>query len=87
MMTPDSKQFQQWRKEHGYTQAELAKILGVHIRTISKWEIGDRKIPPFMHITLRCINEKGGVQNTEGIQRKEVKNKSNGRKNSNSKIR
>ncbi|MBI5633911.1 MAG: helix-turn-helix transcriptional regulator [Nitrospirae bacterium] len=82
-MTP--QQFQQWRIDHDYTQAEIAEVLGVHYRTISKWEIGARKIPPFMHITLRCVNEKGGVQNTEGIQRKEVKKKAHGRKDSNSK--
>ncbi len=81
------EQFQQWRIEHGYTQAEIAEVLGVHFRTISKWEIGARKIPPFMHITLRCINEKGGVQHTEGSQGKEVKKKAHGRKNSNTKNR
>jgi len=33
------------RARIGITQAELAFILGVSVRTVQKWEIGERRIP------------------------------------------
>lgn len=34
------------RLEHGYTQAGLAKIVGVHPRTIGFWELGKNHPAP-----------------------------------------
>jgi transcriptional regulator with XRE-family HTH domain len=37
--------FKRRRTELGYTQAALAKQLGVHPMTVSKWETGAQPIP------------------------------------------
>lgn len=33
--------FSDLRKKFGYTQAELARLVGMNVTTISKWEIGE----------------------------------------------
>jgi DNA-binding transcriptional regulator YiaG len=48
-----------WRVKHSYSQSQLAKILDVSTVTISRWETGARDIPPFLHLTLKCIKKKG----------------------------
>lgn len=35
--------FAELREQHGYTQADLAEIMGVSVRTIASWEYGDRR--------------------------------------------
>lgn len=42
------------RKDLGLTQAELAKVVGVDIKTIQNWE-GGRKIPRTKHGILRNL--------------------------------
>ena len=49
-----------WRIENGYSQEELARILGVHTFSVSRWECGTREIPPFLHLALTAIPKKGG---------------------------
>jgi DNA-binding XRE family transcriptional regulator len=49
-----------WRIENGYSQDELAHILGVHAFSVSRWECGTREIPPFLHLALKAIPKKGG---------------------------
>jgi transcriptional regulator with XRE-family HTH domain len=58
LMTPED--LKAWRKEHGYTQPLLAQALGVHPVSISRWEIGVREIPPFLHLALDALECKGG---------------------------
>jgi DNA-binding XRE family transcriptional regulator len=53
-----------WRKEHSYTQPELAQALSVHPVSISKWEHGIREIPPFLHLALERLECKGGKKGT-----------------------
>lgn len=43
-MTPAD--FRQARKSLGLTQGQLAKLMGVDIRTVQKWEGGERGIDP-----------------------------------------
>jgi DNA-binding transcriptional regulator YiaG len=65
-----------WRKKNGLNQVELANILGVTKACISRWESGKRHIPPFLHLTLECVEKKGGkqkVKSTKTKKRKEVK--------------
>lgn len=58
IMTPE--ELKKWRKENGYLQAELAGILGVAMMTVSRWEVGIRSIPSFLHLALKAIPPKGG---------------------------
>ncbi len=49
-MTIDA--LKKWREDHGITQQGLADLLGVTIVTVGRWEVGMRKIPPFLHLAL-----------------------------------
>jgi transcriptional regulator with XRE-family HTH domain len=40
----DSKELRQRRESLGLTQGELAKLLGVSLNTVSRWELGSMKI-------------------------------------------
>jgi transcriptional regulator with XRE-family HTH domain len=58
-----SKEFKAKREAKGYSQSELAKLFRVTVRTISRWENGDRKIPHIAFIALESLkNQKGGKQ-------------------------
>jgi transcriptional regulator with XRE-family HTH domain len=39
----------------GLSQAELAKLLGVHLMTVSKWERGVNPIPALIQVALEKI--------------------------------
>jgi transcriptional regulator with XRE-family HTH domain len=43
------------RKEHGLTQAALARLLGVSQQTVFAYELGDRRISVFMLVKLAKI--------------------------------
>lgn len=47
----------QWRAARAMTQARLAAILGVTDRAIRMWESGARKIPPYLWLALRAIDD------------------------------
>lgn len=47
------------RERMGLTQARLAELLGVHIRTLSAWEYGRQKIPPYLHLAIRALDTPG----------------------------
>ena len=57
-MTPDD--LKAWRTKSGYSQSQLAKVLGVATMTVSRWETGLREIPSFLHLALECLKAKGG---------------------------
>jgi len=48
-----AEQFQRLRKKKGYSQAEVARLLKVTVRTVSRWENGDRKVP---HIAIMALD-------------------------------
>lgn len=54
------KDLKQWREKHGYTQVTLARVLGVHEITVSRWERGFIGIPPFLRLALEKLECKGG---------------------------
>ncbi len=49
------KELQKWRKETGYSQSQLAEVLGVATMTVSRWETGARAIPSFLHLALESV--------------------------------
>jgi transcriptional regulator with XRE-family HTH domain len=49
-----------WRNNNGYSQSQLAKVLGVSTITVSRWERGDGKVPPFLHLVLKYLKKRGG---------------------------
>jgi transcriptional regulator with XRE-family HTH domain len=65
-----SKELKEWRKDHGYSQSQLAKTLSVAVMTVSRWETGLRSIPPFLHLALRCLELEGGEQMNKGMEKK-----------------
>jgi DNA-binding transcriptional regulator YiaG len=55
-MTP--AELKAWREKHKLLQAELAEMLGVFWLTISKWENGVQKIPPYLHLALAELSHR-----------------------------
>lgn len=43
------------RNDLGLTQESLAIKLGVAANTIARWERNEMKIPPFLHLALKTI--------------------------------
>ncbi|MBZ0156103.1 MAG: helix-turn-helix transcriptional regulator [Alphaproteobacteria bacterium] len=75
-MTPE--QLKAWRKRSGYTQEEFAQILGVTKTTVYRWEAAMREIPPFLALTLECVEKKkGGEQNRQGTMKTKRKGERN----------
>lgn len=58
VMTLPPEYLSSWRARMNFTQARLADELGTDVRTIKRWESGDRKIPPYLGLALAAI-EKG----------------------------
>lgn len=56
-MSPD--EYRTLRQRLG-TQVEVAKLLGVHYRTLSKRERGEISVSPEAEIALRCLLEHRG---------------------------
>jgi len=48
-----AEQFKKLRARKGYSQAEVARLLKVTIRTVSRWETGERKVP---HIAIMALD-------------------------------
>jgi DNA-binding transcriptional regulator YiaG len=59
-MTPD--ELKKWRTDNGYTQGELSDILGIASLSVSRWEWGMSRIPPFLYLALKAIPKKGGAK-------------------------
>jgi DNA-binding transcriptional regulator YiaG len=54
----EGKELKNWRAKHNLTQMELAHYLRVDRVTVTRWEIGLRKMPPFLHLALETIAKK-----------------------------
>jgi transcriptional regulator with XRE-family HTH domain len=55
----ESHELKQWRKRTGYSQGKLARILGVDVMTVSRWERGIMKAPLFLKLALAYIELRG----------------------------
>lgn len=45
-----------FRRRHRLTTVELAQLLGVHKSQVSRWETGQRRIPPWLEKFLECLD-------------------------------
>lgn len=52
-MTP--AEVKAWRTHWRLSQAQLAKLLGVNIRTITHWEGGTSPPPPYLDLALETL--------------------------------
>jgi len=48
-------EFKKLRTKAGHTQASLSDEMGVHLRTVTRWEIGEVVIPRVAELALRYI--------------------------------
>ncbi len=71
-MKPDD--LRKRRKRNGYTQGELAMVLGVALFSVSHLETGLRSIPPFLHLALKAIPKKGAMINEAVANNEKEKN-------------
>ncbi len=51
-------EFKRFRKSAGHTQASLSREMGIHIRTVTRWEIGEVVIPRVVELALLYIADK-----------------------------
>jgi len=49
------REFKRMRKSIGYSQAKLAKEMGVTVRSITRWETGQFPIPKMAELALRFV--------------------------------
>jgi len=47
-----------FRLRHRLSVVELAQRLGVHKSQVSRWETGQRKIPPWLEKFLGCLDDR-----------------------------
>ena len=78
MIAMTSDELRKWREANGYSQARLAKALGIASMTVTRWEMGIRSIPPYLHLALKTLEggdgKPGTGQTGKGKKtRKEVK--------------
>ena len=50
-------EFKKLRQDAGHTQASLAKAMGVHLRTVWRWELGETIIPKVVELAIRYVAE------------------------------
>jgi len=51
-------EFKKLRKSAGHTQASLSREMGIHIRTVTRWEIGEVDVPRVVELALRYIADR-----------------------------
>jgi predicted transcriptional regulator len=71
-MTPD--ELKEWKNKFNCNQVQLAEMLGVSKMCVSRWERGERKIPPFLIHALKWLELKeGGESKTMGKKKRKGK--------------
>ena len=56
-----------WRKKMGLTQRELALVLGVRNLAVSRWERGERSIPPLLPLALEALENRIRKEQEHGL--------------------
>ena len=51
----DRQELKVWRKQRGFTQGELATLLGVKWLAVSRWERGERGIPALLPLAIKGL--------------------------------
>jgi DNA-binding transcriptional regulator YiaG len=46
------------RRQLGLTQVELARVLGVALTTLQRWELGLTRPPPYLRLALERLLER-----------------------------
>jgi transcriptional regulator with XRE-family HTH domain len=59
-MKPD--QLKNWREKNGYSQAHLARVLGIDVMTVSRWERGTNEAPAYLKMALSYLEMHGDQQ-------------------------
>ena len=54
-------ELKQWRQKNNCSQGILATVLGIDVITVSRWERGLQKIPPYLHYALENIEMRGNI--------------------------
>lgn len=49
----------EWRSKTRYSQGQLARVLGVDVMTVSRWERAVMKIPPYLKWSLAYLELRG----------------------------
>jgi predicted transcriptional regulator len=70
-MAPD--ELKQWKLKFNFNQVQLAEMLGVSKMCVSRWERGERKIPPFLIYALQWLELKGGESKIKGKKKRKEK--------------
>ena len=68
VVAPD--ELKKWRTRRRLSQTELGELLGVNLMTVYRWEAGVCRIPPFLHLALRCLEREGGGGEVRGEKTK-----------------
>jgi len=50
-----SNELKAWRAHWRISQSELAKLLGINIRTVAHWEAGTSPTPPYLDLALETL--------------------------------
>jgi len=51
-------EFKKLRESIGYSKASLSKEMGIHLRTVTRWEIGEVDVPRVVELALRYIADR-----------------------------
>jgi transcriptional regulator with XRE-family HTH domain len=50
-------ELQAWRRDYRVSLRDLSRLLGVHKRTIQRWEHGERPMPPYLAPALAGLEK------------------------------
>ena len=50
------QQLREWRRTRYLSQPNLAELLGVSTNTVNRWEVGETKVPSFLHLALETLD-------------------------------